>query len=218
PCEVVTADGGEAVIRVGGLTHRVAARNARLGPAQLAIRPNAVSLQPRAGGGFPGRVTHSAYLGDHIEYEIETEHGKLFIVDPAVQVALRQQTDVSIYFKAGGLAIINQQAQKRPASPYLSSENHHAFPSRTGTRRAAGACRKDSARSGRQGSRLFQTTCNAGYRNQARPAGCGIDCCQGRRTAQSGSGVGTLPARWLARSGIRAERRDVRRDVARRPE
>ncbi|HCH71831.1 MAG TPA: ABC transporter ATP-binding protein, partial [Ochrobactrum sp.] len=55
-----------------------------------------------------GRVTHSAYLGDHIEYEIETEHGKLFIVDPAVEVALSPQTDVSIEFKTRGLAIINQ--------------------------------------------------------------------------------------------------------------
>lgn len=108
PCEVMTADGGEAVIRVGSLTHRVTARNARPGPAQLAIRPNAVTLQPKTGGGFPGRVTHSAYLGDHIEYEIETEHGKLFIVDPAVEEALPPQTDVSIEFKMRGLAIINQ--------------------------------------------------------------------------------------------------------------
>lgn len=108
PCEVISAENGEAVIRVAGLTHRVPARNAQPGPAQLAIRPNAVTLQPQAGGGFSGTVAHSAYLGDHIEYEIETEHGKLFIVDPAVEQSLPLQTDVSIQFKTRGLAIINQ--------------------------------------------------------------------------------------------------------------
>ena len=107
PCEVVSAENGEAVIRIGKLSHRLASSHARLGPAQLAVRPNAVSLQAQSGGDFPGRVAHSAYLGDHIEYEIETEHGKLFIVDPAVEEALPPQTDVAIHFKPRGLAIIN---------------------------------------------------------------------------------------------------------------
>ncbi|KYB45198.1 hypothetical protein AB664_11805 [Brucella anthropi] len=62
-----------------------------------------VSLQAQSGGDFPGRVAHSAYLGDHIEYEIETEHGKLFIVDPAVEEALPPQTDVAIHFKPRAL-------------------------------------------------------------------------------------------------------------------
>jgi len=65
-------------------------------------------LQPQTGGDFAGRIAHSAYLGDHIEYEIETEHGKLFIVDPDVEQALPSQTDVAIHFKARGIAIINQ--------------------------------------------------------------------------------------------------------------
>jgi len=107
PCEVVSAENGEAVIRIGKLSHRLASSHARLGPAQLAVRPNAVSLQAQSGGDFPGRVAHSAYLGDHIEYEIETEHGKLFIVDPVVEEALPPQTDVAIHFKPRGLAIIN---------------------------------------------------------------------------------------------------------------
>ena len=108
PCEVIATENNEAVIRIGAMTHRVAARNAKIGPAQLAIRPNAVNLQPLAGGDFPGRVAHAAYLGDHIEYEIETEHGKLFIVDPEAEQALPTSTDVSIHFKSRGLALINQ--------------------------------------------------------------------------------------------------------------
>lgn len=108
PCDVISVEGGLATIRVGNLVHRFAARNIQPGPAQLAIRPNAVNLQAQTGGDFAGRVAHSAYLGDHIEYEIETEHGKLFIVDPDVEQALPSQTDVAIHFKARGIAIINQ--------------------------------------------------------------------------------------------------------------
>lgn len=106
-CEVISAENGEAVIRIGKLEHKLASANARPGPAQLAVRPNSVSLQAQTGGNFPGRIATAAYLGDHIEYEIETEHGKLFIVDPAVEEALAPQTDVAIHFKPRGLAIIN---------------------------------------------------------------------------------------------------------------
>ena len=107
PCEVISAHNGEAIIRVGKLEHRLASVNAKPGPAQLAVRPNSVSLQAQSGGDFPGRIATAAYLGDHIEYEIETEHGKLFIVDPAVEEALAPLTDVAIHFKPRGLAIIN---------------------------------------------------------------------------------------------------------------
>ncbi len=108
PCDVIETKNNEAIIRIGALTHRMSARNARTGPAQLAIRPNAVNLRPIAGGDFPGRIAHAAYLGDHIEYEIETEHGNLFIVDPEADQALPPLTDVSIHFKTRGLALISQ--------------------------------------------------------------------------------------------------------------
>ncbi len=32
-----------------------------------------------------GRVASAAYLGDHIEYEVETAHGRLFVVDTAIE-------------------------------------------------------------------------------------------------------------------------------------
>lgn len=42
-------------------------RNARLGPAKLAVRPNAITLEPATGAAFPGQIFHSAYLGAHVE-------------------------------------------------------------------------------------------------------------------------------------------------------
>jgi hypothetical protein len=45
--------------------------------------------------------------GDHVEYEVETGTGKLFVVDPAVERALAPATEVAVGFKGRGIAIIN---------------------------------------------------------------------------------------------------------------
>ena len=105
-CNVVGVEGESAVIDVEGLRHRVPGRNVNLGPAQLAVRPNAITLSPRNRGSFTGQITHSAYLGDHVEYEVKTGKGTLFVVDPAVERALHPLTEVEIGFKDRGIAII----------------------------------------------------------------------------------------------------------------
>lgn len=107
-CDVVGVDGNNATISIEGLQHRVVSRNVKTGPAQLAIRPNAITLSPRlVGSSFNGQITHAAYLGDHVEYEVKTSNGTLFVVDPAVEVALEPLTEVSIGFKDRGIAIIS---------------------------------------------------------------------------------------------------------------
>ncbi|KQY13864.1 ABC transporter ATP-binding protein [Rhizobium sp. Root482] len=106
-CDVIRVEGADATIRIGALEHRVPSRNARPGPAKLAVRPNSITLEPATGAAFPGQITHAAYLGDHVEYEVETTTGKLFVVDPAVERALAPATEVAIGFKGRGIAIIN---------------------------------------------------------------------------------------------------------------
>ncbi len=107
PCDVITVGGQDATIRIGAFEHRVPSRNARLGPAKLAVRPNAITLEPATGAAFPGQILHSAYLGAHVEYEVETSNGKLFVVDPAVERPLTPATEVAVGFKGRGIAIIN---------------------------------------------------------------------------------------------------------------
>ncbi|TCM52287.1 iron(III) transport system ATP-binding protein [Rhizobium sp. PP-F2F-G48] len=106
-CDVIRVEGADATIRIGTLEHRVPSRNARPGPAKLAVRPNSITLEPASAAALPGRITHAAYLGDHVEYEVETGTGRLFVVDPAVERALSPATDVSVGFKGRGIAIIN---------------------------------------------------------------------------------------------------------------
>lgn len=108
PCEVVRNEGGQVTVRVGQLEHQVPARNgAAAGPAQLAVRPNAITLQAAESAAFPGKIKFAAYLGDHVEYEVETEAGTLFVVDPAVDQHLEPSTNVSIGFHRRGIALIN---------------------------------------------------------------------------------------------------------------
>ncbi len=107
PCEVTNINGNDAIIRIGKLEHRVPSRNAVLGATQLAVRPNAITLEPANDAPFKGQIAHSAYLGDHIEYEVETDHGKLFIVDSQVEQPLPVGTSVAIGFKGRGIAIIS---------------------------------------------------------------------------------------------------------------
>jgi len=106
PCDVIGIDGDHATINVEGLTHRISGRNMRPGPAQLAVRPNAITLAPKNGGAYSGRITHAAYLGDHVEYEVKTNNGTLFVVDPAVERAFEPLTEVEIGFRDRGIAII----------------------------------------------------------------------------------------------------------------
>ena len=75
------------------------------GPAKLAVRANAITVSPGEGP-LPGRILSSAYLGDHVEYEIESPLGRLFAVDPEAEVPLETDTPVALGFRARGLALI----------------------------------------------------------------------------------------------------------------
>jgi len=105
PCEVENVSGGIAMVRVGGLSQEVPARNAAIGPAQLSVRANAITVR-QGRGEFPGSIASSAYLGDHLEYEIDTQIGLLFAIDSEGDVPLSPGTPVALGFRSRGLALI----------------------------------------------------------------------------------------------------------------
>ena len=106
PCKVLSREGDVALIDVGGLQHRLPARQSSAGKAKLAVRPGSVVLNPDAGGGLDGEILTSAYLGDHVEYEIETPVGTFFVIDHSVDRSLPAHTRVSLGFRNKGLALI----------------------------------------------------------------------------------------------------------------
>jgi iron(III) transport system ATP-binding protein len=105
-CDVIDIRGANATVTVEGLSHLVPSRGVKLGRGKLAVRPNAITVEPSESAAFPGRISHAAYLGDHIEYEAETSGGTLYIVDPSVDRPLATGTPVAIGFKNRGIAII----------------------------------------------------------------------------------------------------------------
>ncbi len=105
-CEVVGREGDETLIDVGGLQHRLRARQTANGKAKLAVRPGSVVLNPEGASGLGGEILTAAYLGDHIEYEIETQVGNFFVIDHSVERSFAPHTAVSLGFRNRGLALI----------------------------------------------------------------------------------------------------------------
>jgi iron(III) transport system ATP-binding protein len=105
PCEVLQSDGGEVLVRVSNLEHRLQSKAGR-GPAKLAVRPGAIRIGAAGVDGLKGRVLHSAYLGGHVEYEVETDVGTLFVIDHDVDRAHAASSDVTLAFKNRGIAVI----------------------------------------------------------------------------------------------------------------
>ena len=81
------------------------ARGMRPGPARLSLRANAARVRTE-GAGVAGTVASSAYLGDHVEYEIDGPLGRVFVVDDNSDVPLAVGTGVVLELRARGLALI----------------------------------------------------------------------------------------------------------------
>jgi iron(III) transport system ATP-binding protein len=73
-------------IALGGIALGTRMRAHPAGPAQLAVRPESVTLLAE-GEGLPGRIHRAAFLGQTREYEVETAVGTLFVVAPAAAPA-----------------------------------------------------------------------------------------------------------------------------------
>jgi iron(III) transport system ATP-binding protein len=74
---------GPGRIALGGVALDVAMRAHPAGKAQIAVRAESILPQPEVRLGLPGRIHRAAFLGQTLEYEVETAAGTLFVVTPA---------------------------------------------------------------------------------------------------------------------------------------
>ncbi len=104
---VEAVEGDRARIRLAEAVADIPARQARPGPAKVAIRPEAIRVNPDPQpGAVQGTVAKVAYLGKQTEYTIDTTLGPLFVVE---QPAIHQWpagTPVSLSFGERGLALV----------------------------------------------------------------------------------------------------------------
>ena len=106
PCEVIRVNDGMAEVQVMGLTHHLPARGFAPGAALMAIRPNAIEISPAGAGHSFGSVASAAYLGDHLEYELTSDHGVLFMTEAAGRPPLAPGHEIHVALKASGCALV----------------------------------------------------------------------------------------------------------------
>ena len=100
--------GSVARVDLGSLTLELPSRGVSAGPVKLAIRPDAIrlSLQAPSSAAIRGQVRKASYLGTHIEYEVGSEAGDLFVVEYGAREPLEPGSDVWIQLADRGVSIV----------------------------------------------------------------------------------------------------------------
>ncbi|MEC9297081.1 MAG: TOBE domain-containing protein, partial [SAR324 cluster bacterium] len=71
------------------------------------IRPQAISLNRVVNKDeISATILKSSYLGDHIEYTLESTLGELFVIDNQMEIQFESGSAVSIAFRTSGLSMI----------------------------------------------------------------------------------------------------------------
>jgi iron(III) transport system ATP-binding protein len=110
PAALQGLDGALAVVRIGDITLRLPHRDLPPGAVEVALRPQAIRLRPggRQAGELAGIVRKAAYLGSHMEYQVELSEigAEAFVVDGNVQAALAPGAAVGVTLLADGAALV----------------------------------------------------------------------------------------------------------------
>lgn len=107
PCEVETVIGEIAEINLSGYRHKLPARGIAPGPAMVAVRPSRMSLIAGASdGGMKAQIDKATYVGSHMEYAVEVEFGRIFVISEDVDAPLKPGDPVTLKFDASGPVLL----------------------------------------------------------------------------------------------------------------
>jgi iron(III) transport system ATP-binding protein len=97
-----------AVVALGPLEIELPHRGAADGDVQVAVRPESLQLATSAPAAthLAGIVRKAAYLGDRMEYTVETPVGELFVIDNAVAEPVATGTSVYVTLGSHGIAVV----------------------------------------------------------------------------------------------------------------
>jgi iron(III) transport system ATP-binding protein len=100
-------ENGHARVELSGLNLDLPSRDLTPGPALLAVRPRAARLSAAPNnGGAEVMVAKSAYLGSHMEYEVEGAMGVLFVIDSKVDRPLEPESKAWLTLARPGVTLI----------------------------------------------------------------------------------------------------------------
>jgi iron(III) transport system ATP-binding protein len=96
--EVLASDGERATLRFGEATITAPLSRPATGRRSFAVRPEAITLSPPGGAGLAGTVRRAVFVGNHMEYEVNTAAGELFLIGPAAGLVFAADDAVSVSF------------------------------------------------------------------------------------------------------------------------
>jgi iron(III) transport system ATP-binding protein len=106
-CNIESVTDGVADVRLGPLVLRLPARGERPGLSRLAARPGRIDIVPPAPDALPGTVGKVTYVGSHLEVEIQTALGEVFVLAGDIDAPPTPGAAVGLKFAAPGPVLIS---------------------------------------------------------------------------------------------------------------
>ena len=108
PCEVLSARGGRASVRLGDLTLETNDCAGTVAQRHVAVRPNRVELLPAGSAGTLAAVVSKAtYVGERMEYTVQTSLGDLFVTSSDTHTPLPAGHSVAVGFGSGDVVLLS---------------------------------------------------------------------------------------------------------------
>jgi len=98
--------GPRGEVLLGTITVPVMHRGLQEGEADIAIRPEAIVLQPASADGLQATVRKAAYLGGTVEYTLDSPIGELFAISQLRDAGFVAGDAVSLGFSSRGVAVV----------------------------------------------------------------------------------------------------------------
>lgn len=109
--QIEAVHGERAQVTIASITLDLHARGLKPGQATLAIRPRAGHLHAQpADNTAEVRVTKAAYLGSHMEYEVDGPFGELFVIDSFVDRPLGPGHQAWLELAPRGVTLVPEDA------------------------------------------------------------------------------------------------------------
>ena len=107
PCDITSVKGEAAMVKIGNYSAKLPARGLAKGEALLAVRPNRVMItKSNATNSFAGKIIRQTYVGNHLEFTLDTAYGELFATSTDVDSPLRVDEEVGVSFSAKGPVLL----------------------------------------------------------------------------------------------------------------
>ncbi|MAC42571.1 MAG: ABC transporter ATP-binding protein [Deltaproteobacteria bacterium] len=106
--QLVSSEGEMGKLQLDELTIQLPHLNLPFGEVTVAVRPEAIMLDPTTEAtGIPGTVHKAVYLGSHLEYEIKSAVGELFVIDPLGKEIIEEGHPVRLKIRERGVNLVH---------------------------------------------------------------------------------------------------------------